>query len=143
MQGRHAQVWGALHHSPAPIPGLPGATIQLHYGGHFDFLTIGNRRGELDLYATLRHPLLGRECSIGTPGKPVRSVVYNDDTVDPVVISPKPETYFFGIIDQQLALPATQHCGPFGALVDHRLGLPSPSGHNVFKQESFVQYKWY
>ncbi|MFE0024594.1 hypothetical protein [Amycolatopsis sp. NPDC059021] len=141
VNGQYAQIFGALRHSPAHVPGAFGTTIRLRYGGHSDFRTVGNRRGELDLFAELRHPLLPAECTLGSPAKPLRSVVYDDPAVPRKVISQDPPTYYFGVVDQALTLPATQHCGPLGTLVDRHLGLPSPTGNNVFKQTTYVQYK--
>ncbi|WP_410632109.1 hypothetical protein [Amycolatopsis sp. cmx-4-83] len=141
VNGEYAQVFGALRHAPAPIPDLAGATIQLRYGGYSDFHSDDVRRGELDVYAVVRHPLLRKDCGIGTASAPLHTVVHDDPSVPPRIISENPRTAFSGVIDADLALPATQGCGPLGKLVDRRLGLPSPSGENAFQQASYVQYK--
>jgi hypothetical protein len=141
VNGQYAQVFGALRHTPVRVPGLAGTTIQLRYGGYSDFQGNDVRRGELDVYAVLRHPLLREECSIGTAAAPLHTVVHDDPALPPTVLSKNPPTFHFGVVDPDLALPATQGCGPLGKLVDRKLGLPSPSGQNTFHQTTYVQYK--
>ncbi|RSD13436.1 hypothetical protein [Amycolatopsis eburnea] len=137
VNGEYAQVFGALRHEPVRVPGLAGTTLQLHYGGYSDFQSNDERRGELDVYATLRHPLLGKDCRIGV----IHTVVHDDPAVPPTVLSTNPTTVHFGVVDRDLAVPATTGCGPLGRLVDRRLGLPSPSGENTFHQTTYVRYK--
>ncbi|KDN23361.1 hypothetical protein [Amycolatopsis rifamycinica] len=141
VNGQYAQVFGALRHEPVRVPGLAGTTLQLRYGGYSDFQGNDERRGELDLYAVLRHPLAGKGCSIGTAAAPLHSVVHDDPALPPTVLSKNPPTFHFGVVDPELALPATRGCGPLGRLVDRKLGLPSPAGQNTFHQETYVQYK--
>ncbi|QKV78357.1 hypothetical protein [Amycolatopsis sp. Hca4] len=138
VNGQYAQAFGSLRHEPVRVPGLAGTTIQLRYGGYSDFQSNADRRGELDLYAVLRHPLLRKECSIGTAAVPLHSVVHDDPALPPTVLSKNPPTYHFGVVDPDLALPATQGCGPLGKLVDRKLGLPAPA---EFHQSTYVQYK--
>jgi hypothetical protein len=135
--GRYAQIFGALRHAPVRVPGLAGTTLQLHYGGYSDFQGNDERRGELDVYASLHHPLLRKDCRTGV----LHTVVHDDPAVPPTRISQHPPTFHFGVFDRELAVPATQGCGPLGKLVDRRLGLPSPSGRNTFHQTTYVQYK--
>jgi len=139
--GQPAEVFGALHHAPASVPGVPGATIQLRYGGYSNFQSNGARRGELDVYAVVRHPLLPKDCSIGTLSSPLHTVVHDDPAIPRTVVSDSPPTFHVGVVDPDLALPSVTGCGPLGRLLDWRLGLPSPSGENVFHQESYVQLK--
>lgn len=141
VNGQYAQEFGALRHAPVRVPGLLATTIQLRYGGFSDFQSNNERRGELDVYAVLRNPLLGKDCGIGTAAKPLHTVVHDDPAVPPTVISQNPMTAHFGVVDPDLALPATHGCGALGKLVDRRLGLPSPSGENTFHQTTYVQYK--
>ena len=141
VNGQYAQAFGALRHEPVRVPGLAGTTLQLRYGGYSDFQGNDTRRGELDVYAVLRHPLLRRECSIGTAAAPMHTVVHDDPALPPTVLSKNPPTFHFGVVDPDLALPAAHGCGPLGKLVDRRLGLPSPSGENTFHQTTYVQYK--
>ncbi|SEF26873.1 hypothetical protein SAMN05421837_103528 [Amycolatopsis pretoriensis] len=141
VNGQYAQVFGTLRHEPVRLPGVPGATIQLRYGGYSDFLSTAERRGALDVYAVVQHPLLRKNCRIGTPAEPLHTIVHDDPAVPPRVISDNPRTAYFGVVDPDVALPATTGCGPLGKLVDHRLGLPSPAGENTFHQTTYVQYK--
>jgi hypothetical protein len=141
VNGQYAQVFGSMRHAPARVPGLAGATIQLRYGGYSDFQSNDERRGELDVYAVLRHPLLRKDCSIGSASAPLHTVVHDDPAVPPRLISDNPKTAYFGVVDPDLALPETQSCGALGRLVDQRMGLPSPSGENAFYQTTYVQYR--
>ncbi|MFC3451148.1 hypothetical protein [Amycolatopsis speibonae] len=141
VDGKFAQVFGELRHAPARIPGTFGASLQLKYGGYSDFLSNDERRGELDLYAVLRHPLLPKGCTIGTLEAPLHSVVKDDPTVPFEVISQNPKTVKFGVVDAQLTVPRTTGCGPLARAADQLLGLPSPSGENTFKQVTYVQLK--
>lgn len=137
VNGQYAQVFGTLRHAPVTVPGLAGTTLQLHYGGYSDFQSNDERRGELDVHATLRHPLLRKDCALGV----LHTVVHDDPAVPPTVISKNPPTVHLDVVDPDLALPATHGCGVLGLLVDRRLGLPSPSGRNTFQQTTYVQYK--
>ena len=137
VNGQYAQVFGALRHAPVTVPDLAGTTLELHYGGYSDFQSNDARRGELDVSATLRHPLLRKDCALGV----LHTVVHDDPAVPPTVLSKTPPTMHFGVVDPDLALPATHGCGPLGKLVDRKLGLPSPSGENTFQLTTYVQYK--
>ncbi|MFI9454924.1 hypothetical protein [Amycolatopsis sp. NPDC052450] len=141
IDGKFAQVFGELRHAPARIRGTFGASMQLKYGGYSDFQSNDERRGELDLYAALRHPLLPKECTVGTLEAPLHSVVKDDPAVPFEVISQNPTTVKFGVVDSRLALPATTGCGRLAPVADQLLGLPSPSGKNIFKQTTYVQFK--
>ncbi|WP_410653924.1 hypothetical protein [Amycolatopsis sp. lyj-112] len=141
VDGKYAQVFGEMRHAPARIRDGFGAGMQLRYGGYSDFLSNDERRGELDLYAVLRHPLLPKGCTIGTLDAPLHSVVKDDPTVPFEVISQNPTTVKFGVVDSQLALPRTTGCGRLEPVADHLLGLPSASGKNTFKQVTYVQFK--
>ncbi len=141
VNGRFAQVFGELRHAPARVPGTFGATMRLKYGGYSDFLSDDERRGELDIYAVLWHPLLPKGCTIGTLDAALHSVVKDDPAVPFEVISQNPTTVKFGVVDSRLALPRTSGCGRLAPVADHLLGLPSPSGKNTFKQVTYVQFK--
>ncbi|HET6709080.1 hypothetical protein [Amycolatopsis sp.] len=138
VNGQYAQVFGTLEHEPVRVPGLAGTTLQLRYGGYSDFESNDERRGELDVYAVLSHPLLRKECSVGTAAAPLHTVVHDDPALPPTVLSRNPPTFHFGVVDPDLALPAAQGCGPLGKLVDRKLGLPSSA---EFHQSTYVQYK--
>ncbi|MEC3980701.1 hypothetical protein [Amycolatopsis sp. H20-H5] len=141
INGQYAQVFGALRHEPARIPGLPGATLRLRYGGYSDFLSDDRRRGELGFYAELRHPLLPKGCAIANPADPVVAVVHDEGT--PTVVSDNPKTIKFSVYDEDLALPAARGCGPLAPLLNHWLGLPSPSGTVRFEEHTYVRYQQY
>jgi hypothetical protein len=99
------------------------------------------RKGELDLYATLRGPLSPEGGTIGDIAPPMHSVV--QQVGENELISANPLTVKFSVIDEQLALPAVAGCAPLNRQVNHRLGLPSPSGQDVFQQTSYVRFKPY
>ena len=99
------------------------------------------RKGELDLYVTLRGPLAPEGGTIGDIAPPMHSVV--QQVGENELISANPLTVKFSVIDEQLALPAVAGCAPPNRQVSHRLGLPSPSGQNVFQQTSYVRFKPY
>lgn len=141
VAGKYAQAFGELRHAPARIRGTFGASLQLKYGGYSDFQSNDERRGELDLYAALRHPLLPKECTVGTLAAPLHSVVKDDPAVPFEVISQNPTTVKFGVVDSQLALPATTGCGPLAQVADELLDLPSATGRNTFKLSTYVQFK--
>ncbi|WP_340687181.1 hypothetical protein LCL61_13735 [Amycolatopsis coloradensis] len=141
VDGKYAQVFGDLQHAPTRISGTFGASLRLKYGGYSDFQSNDERRGELDLYAALRHPLLPKECTVGTLAAPLHSVVKDDPAVPFEVISQNPTTVKFGVVDSQLALPRTTGCGPLAPVADRLLGLPSPSGRNTFKLATYVRFK--
>ncbi len=100
MDGKFAQAFGELRHAPARIDGTFGASMQLKYGGYSDFLSNDERRGELDLYSALRHPLLPKGCTLDAP---LHSVVKDDPAVPFEMISKNPQTVKFGVVDTQLA----------------------------------------
>ncbi|ANN15386.1 hypothetical protein SD37_06775 [Amycolatopsis orientalis] len=141
VDGKYAQVFGELRHAPARIDGAFGASMQLKYGGYSDFQSNDERRGELDLYAVLRHPLLPKGCTLGTFDTPLHSVVKDDPAVPFEVLSQNPKTVKFGVVDTQLALPRTTGCGRLAPVADRLLGLPSPSGANTLKQTTYVRFK--
>ncbi|WP_181773021.1 hypothetical protein [Amycolatopsis pittospori] len=141
VNGEYAQVFGELRHAPARIRDTFGATLQLKYGGYSDFLSNDERRGELDLYAVLRHPLLPKGCTVGSLDAPLHSIVKDDPAVPFEVISQNPTTVKFGVVDTRLALPGTSGCGRLAPVADHLLDLPSPSGKNTFTQVTYVQFK--
>jgi hypothetical protein len=141
LDGRYAQVFGALRSRPAPVPGTPGVSISLRYGGYSDFQSNDRRKGEIDLAATLRGPLLPRRCTIGDERNPIHSVI--QQVGDTEVVNQDPLTLRFASIDAQLALPAASECGHRTRLLNHRLGLPSPSGANVLTQTTYVRLRPY
>lgn len=139
LDGEFAQVFSTLKHAPAPVPRLPGTTLQLHYGGYSNFESTKERKGELDLYVTLRGPLVPGGANIGSLSSPIHSIVQQVGKTE--VLSTNPLVVKFGVIDETMALPAAR--GPFPWPANHALGLPSPAGQTVFEQTSYVGFKPY
>ncbi|WP_240687250.1 hypothetical protein [Amycolatopsis suaedae] len=123
LDGRHAQVFGALRAEPTPLPGPLPVALRPRYAGHFDFHENEQRKGEIDLAFALEGPMLPRTCA----STPVHSVVQEHGPAGPV--PGHPGVAKFGLVDRQLTVPATTGCGPLGRLLDRYLGLPSPAVH--------------
>lgn len=141
LDGKYAQVFGTLRAEPTPLPGLPGTSMRVRYAGYSDFLANDERKGEIDLAATLRGPLLPRGCSIGDDSDPIHSKIKQ---VGGLETSPEdPSVHLFHTIDEQLNVPAARGCGPLTWTLNHRLGLPSPSGGNVLAQTTWVKIRAY
>ncbi|GAB3567131.1 hypothetical protein GCM10027445_15060 [Amycolatopsis endophytica] len=119
LDGEYAQVFGALRSEPVAVPGPPGTTLRFGYGGYSDFQSNDERKGEMDLVAEFDAPYLPRHCATGV----IHSVLRADGPTE--VVSTEPLTLRFATYDHELTVPATEHCGPLGRLVDHRLGLPA------------------
>jgi hypothetical protein len=141
LDGEYAQVFGALRSEPVRLPGVPGARVSLRYGGHSDFLSDDERKGEIDLVLAVSGPLLPPGCAIGDEAEPVHSVL--QQVGDTEVVSQDPLTLRFATVDERLAFPAASGCGRWTRLLDHRLGLPSPSGANVLEQTTEVRLRSY
>ncbi|MFJ8817115.1 hypothetical protein [Amycolatopsis thermoflava] len=137
LDGRYAQVFGALRSEPVAVPGLPRATVRFGYGGHSDFQSNDERKGEIDLVAEFDAPYLPRDCATGV----IHSVLRADGPTE--VVSTDPLTLKFATYDHELAVPATENCGPLGRVVDHRLGLPAASGTNSYAQTTTVRLRDY
>ncbi|UQS27055.1 hypothetical protein L1857_31775 [Amycolatopsis thermalba] len=137
LNGRYAQVFGALRSEPVAVPGLPHATVRFGYGGHSDFLSNDQRKGEIDLVAEFDAPYLPRDCATGV----IHSVLQADGPTE--VVSTDPLTLRFATHDDTLAVPGTRNCGPLGRVVDHRLGLPAASGTNSYTQTTTVRLRDY
>lgn len=133
--GEYAQVFGALRSEPVAVPGLPGATIRFGYGGHSDFQSNDERKGVIDLVAEFDARYLPRDCATGV----IHSVLRADGPTE--VVSTDPLTLKFATYDHELAVPATEHCGPLGQLVDRRLGLPAAPGS--YEQTTTVRLRDY
>jgi hypothetical protein len=74
MDGRYAQVSGALRSEPTPVPGLPGTSLRLRHAGYSDFQSGDERKEAIDLTAAFESPLLPRNCGSG----PIQSVKQSD-----------------------------------------------------------------
>ncbi|WP_106178230.1 hypothetical protein [Prauserella shujinwangii] len=141
LEGRYAQVFGALRAGPTTLPGLPGGTLRLAYGGYSDFEANADRKGEIALTAELAGRLLPGDCAIGTAREPIHSEIQQVGPTE--VVSVDPPVLRFRSIDEQLAMPATTGCGGWGRVLDRRLGLPSESGRNTLEQDTLVALRPY
>jgi hypothetical protein len=139
--GPYAQVFGALRSGPNQLPGLRGVTLILRYAGYSDFQSNDERKGEIDLTASLQGRLLPRDCSIGTESDPIHLVLQQPNPTE--VVSTDPLVLRFATVDAQLEMPAVSDCGPWTQLLDHRLGLPSPNGRNLLEQDTYVALRSY
>ncbi|MEH0474952.1 hypothetical protein QA943_40040 [Streptomyces sp. B21-097] len=144
--GSKAQVWGAMHSVPTPVPGgLTGTaagkhprqlrlSIEPQYGGRSDFYT-----GQFSLRMRLSSPLLPHGCTIGA-STPVdfqlkRSGPSKWVSQDPPIIE-------FSAYDDTFTAPAAEHCGPLTGPLNHRLGLPAPTG-NLMTYDATYTYRMY
>jgi hypothetical protein len=123
--GQHAQVFGSLQAEPIRVP---GAGMRMTYAGFSDFLSVGDRMGELHLKITVQSPFLPRSCTIGTDQDPI--VVKPVRTSGPEVVAQNPPVRKFSMRDNEFAVPEAYHCGPFERLVERRIGVPAPAGAN-------------
>jgi hypothetical protein len=134
LDGRYAQVFGALRDDPTRLPNLPGTSLRLRYAGYSDFHSNDQRKGEIDLTASFEGPLLRRECA----STPIHSVLQANGATE--VVSTDPLTLKFSTTDDQLTFPATTGCGVLGPALDHRLGLPSAAS---YEQTTYVRLRPY
>ncbi|PXY38557.1 hypothetical protein [Prauserella flavalba] len=102
-----------MRSEPTRLPGLPGVSLRLRYAGYSDFQSNDERKGEIDLAASLEGRFLPRDCSIGTNTDPIHSVLQQPGLTEVV------------------------------PLLDHRLGLPAPSGGSVLEQRTYVGIRPY
>lgn len=123
--GQYAQVFGSLQAEPIRVP---GTTLRMTYAGYSDFLSVGDRMGELHLKVAARSPFLPRSCMIGTDQDPI--VFKPVRTSGPEVLSQNPLVLKFSMRDNEFAVPRAYHCGPFERLLEHRLGVPAAAGSN-------------
>jgi hypothetical protein len=151
LDGKFAQVFGALRAEPVPVPGGLLATprqnpllrmdIQLRYAGFADFLSDGDRMGTQHLKIGVISPLLPKTCTIGSDADPI--VFKPIRTAGPDVISTNPQVLRFTIADSTFAMPRLQGCGAFGPLLSRRLGVPAPSGASTMTLNTFVGLRDY
>jgi hypothetical protein len=141
LDGKFAQVFGALRAEPTRVPGLPRTDMRIEYAGFADFLSDGDRMGEQHLKLRLISPFLPRTCTIGSDEDPIRLRPIR--TSGPDVISTDPRVLRFTIEDKELAVPRARGCGVFNGLVNKRLGLPAPAGTNVITLDTLVGLKDY
>ncbi|WP_158892443.1 hypothetical protein [Amycolatopsis anabasis] len=141
LNGEYAQVFGALRAEPTRVPGTFGGTLELRYAGYSDFQSNDQRKGEIDLKGSLRGPLLARGCAIGGDDDPIHSVIQQVGGLE--THPDDPSVHVFHTVDRQLNIPSARGCGPLTRPLNHRLGLPSPSGTNVLTQTTYVKLRSY
>lgn len=138
--GSDGQVWGGLRGGPTPVPGgltgvpgthvppLLGLALRPEYGGTSDFYSDGDNLGLFTLRFRLLNPLLPHACAIGGTA-PVELRLRR--TGSSQWISTDPPVIAFSARADDFAVPAPTGCGPFGPLLDSRLGLPASTGDTV------------
>ncbi|MBP2330330.1 hypothetical protein JOF56_010715 [Kibdelosporangium banguiense] len=154
LDGKFAQVFGALRADPARVPGgllgIPGsdehnpllrADIRIEYAGFADFLSVGDQMGEQHLKLRVISPLLPGTCTIGSDQDPIKFRPIR--TSGPDVVSPNPTVLRFSIKDEQFAVPKARGCHAFDRLVNKRFGLPAASGTNRITFTTLVGLRSY
>lgn len=149
LDGKYAQVFGALHADSIRVPGgllgtdsgnpLLRLDVQLEYAGYSDFLSVGNRMGALHLKLAVRSPLLPRTCTIGSDADPIKFRPLR--TEGPTVISENPRIMRFGMRDNEFSVPRAHGCGPLGRLVERRFGVPAAAGGNDLVLTTYVSIR--
>jgi hypothetical protein len=149
LDGRFAQVFGAMRAEPIRVPGgllgVPGANpllrldVRIEYAGYADFLSVGDRMGEQHVKLAVISPLLPRTCTLGSDADPIRFRPVR--TAGPEVISQDPTILKFSLRDNEFAMPVAYGCGPLGRLVERRFGAPSAAGANELSLTSYVGIK--
>ncbi|WP_331767084.1 hypothetical protein [Embleya sp. NBC_00896] len=152
--GTTGQVFGAMHAAPSPaaggllnIPGLPerapllGVNVETRYGGWFDFISHGTSAGGLDVTFALSGPLLPKGCTIGTAERPVRLTMMRKGSNE--WVSKDPPILKGTIWDTTLTVPAATDCGPLGPVLNHRNGLPAPTGASAVTFDGQYTFKTY
>lgn len=130
--GTEGQVWGALRGGPTTVPGTPaglGLALQPEYGGRSDFYSVGDQMGLFTLRYRVVSPLLPHGCVIGGDDAPIEIRLKRVGGSE--WVSKNPPVIKFAATDTAFKVPAATHCGPLGRFVNHRLGLPAPSGNTV------------
>jgi hypothetical protein len=154
LDGRFAQVFGALRAEPTRVPGgllgIPGSDernpllrmdIRIEYAGFADFLSDGDRMGEQHLKVRVLSPLLPRTCAIGGDQDPIRFRPVR--TSGPDVISDDPPVLRFAIADTEFAVPKARGCGALDHVVNRRFGVPAAGGANAITLDTLVGLRSY
>jgi hypothetical protein len=141
LDGKFAQVFGALRAEPTRVPGGGHLDMRIEYAGYADFLSVGDQMGEQHLKIRLISRLLPDTCTIGSDQDPIRFKPIR--TSGPDVLSTNPRVLRFTVEDNQFAVPKTHGCGKLGRLLDKRLGLPAPAGTNAMTFTTLVGLKSY
>jgi hypothetical protein len=148
LDGKYAQVFGALRAEPTKVPGgllgghpLPRMDMRIEYAGFSDFFSVGDQMGEQHLKIRLISRLLPNTCTIGSNQDPIRFKPIR--TSGPDTVSTNPPVLRFTIEDKQFAVPKTRGCGELGRLMNKRFGLPAPAGTNAMTLTTLVGLKGY
>ncbi|HVK22437.1 MAG TPA: hypothetical protein VM677_13855 [Actinokineospora sp.] len=140
LHGKFAQTFGALHAEETRIP-HSHIRLRLEYAGYSDFLSTDDRMGELHLKLAVTGPLIPATCTIGTNADPIRFTVKR--TAPTEVVSTNPLVVKFAIADETFTAPKATGCGPFGPMINHRIGLPSEAGASSLKLSTRVGIRSY
>ncbi|CRK59674.1 putative secreted protein [Alloactinosynnema sp. L-07] len=140
QDGKFAQTFGALRSEEVRIPRTSLKT-RLQYAGYSDFLSTDERMGELHLKLAVTGPLIPKTCTIGTDQDPIRFVVKR--TAPTEVVTTNPLVVKFAIADNTFTAPKAAGCGPFGPMINHRIGLPSKPGDSSLKLATRVGIRGY
>jgi hypothetical protein len=152
LDGRFAQVFGALRAEPVRVPGgllgIPGSDnpllrldLRIEYAGFADFQSVGDNMGEQHLKVRLLSPLLPDTCTIGSNQDPIKFKPIR--TSGPDVISPDPTVLRFTIEDKQYSVPRAHNCRGLDSLVNRRFDLPAAPGTNKMAFTTLVGLKGY
>jgi hypothetical protein len=149
LDGKFAQVFGALRAEPVRVPGgllgVPGSDVRnpllrmetrIEYAGFADFLSNGDHMGEQHLKIRVISRLLPATCTIGTDQDPLRFRPIR--TSGPDQVSTDPPVLRFTIEDTRFAVPRAYGCGGFDQLVSRRFGLPAAEGANTMTLVTLV-----
>ncbi|MFD8638259.1 hypothetical protein [Streptomyces sp. NPDC059533] len=150
--GTNGQVWGALRGGPTAVPGgiLGGPagahnprmalSLQPEYGGRSDFYSVGNNMGLFTLRFRAVGPALPDGCVIGGGDTPIELRLKRSGSAQ--WISKTPPVIKFDAYDNTFTTPAATDCGPLGALVNNRLGLPATTGNSI-NLSAYYTFKTY
>ena len=143
--GTTAQIFGNLRSAATRVPGGVFGRVDRHpllrlylrpgYGGYADFISHGDHMGILDLTFPFASGLLDDGCVAGRPGDAVRFQLIRTAPTEQVSMDPR--ILKVHARDDTFPVPAAHGCGRLTGLLNHRLGLPSATGHN---HATFVGY---
>jgi hypothetical protein len=154
LDGKYAQVFGALRAEPTRVPGgllgIPGSDphnpllrldTRIEYAGYSDFLSVGDQMGEQHLKIRVSSPLLPQTCTVGSDQDPIKFRPIRTSGPDPV--SADPPVARFTIQDTAFAVPRAYGCRGLEGLVNRRFGVPAGSGVNTMAFTTLVGIKSY
>jgi hypothetical protein len=151
LDGKYAQVFGALRADPVRVPGgllgtgdrnpLLRMDTRIEYAGYADFHSNGDQMGEQHLKLRVISPLLPDTCTIGSDQDPITFRPIR--TSGPDTISTDPRVLRFTIEDNAFAVPGAHGCGDLDHLVNWRFGLAAPAGTNAMTFTTLVGLRGY